>query len=244
MFLTVENARKSFGSEHVLNGVAFSLEEQHTLSILGQSGSGKTTLLKGISGLETFDSGRILLNGNDVSSTPPQKRGIVYLYQETLLFPHLNVYENVAFGLRLQKKKESEIIEATNRMLGDLELQDHARKQPDQLSGGQRQRVAFGRAIIVNPQLLLLDEPFGKLDVEIRGRMQELFKELASRYRITTLFVTHDLKEALLMGDRIGHLRGGVLKVYPETSEFIRDPDAGVQQEIAFWSDIDRRREK
>ena len=240
MFLHVEDLHKAFGAEPVLSGVQCTLAVRQTLSILGRSGGGKTTLLKIIAGLETPDGGTIRLDGRDITGLPPQQRGVVYLYQEPLLFPHLNVRENVAFGLRLRHVAAAQRRRRVTEMLEQLGVADHADKMPHQLSGGQRQRVAFGRAIIVNPALLLLDEPFGNLDVEIRASMQDLFKQVAADYGITTLFVTHDLKEAVLMGDRIAHLRGGRLKMYPSKQAFIADPEVGVQQEIAFWRALDR----
>jgi ABC-type sugar transport system ATPase subunit len=238
MFLSIERLLKRYGEELVVDGLSCELEAHQTLSILGRSGCGKTTLLKIIAGLEPADSGSIRLNGRDVTVEEPQTRGIVYLYQEPLLFPHLNVWDNVAFGLRLRKVGKPEIEERVGEMLDNIGLAAHAAKTPDQLSGGQRQRVAFGRAIIVNPRLLLLDEPFASLDVEIRASMQQLFKDLGRRFEITSIFVTHDLKEALLMGDHIAYMRDGRLKRYASRESFIRDPDVGVLDEIAFWSGL------
>lgn len=235
MFLEVSNIVKSFGNEHVVKDLSFGLEARNTLSILGQSGCGKTTMLKTIGGLLQPDAGSISLNGEDITNKAPGKRNIVYLYQEDLLFPHLNAFENVAFGLRLRKISDREIKDKVGAMLQSLELEDQVLKMPTQLSGGQRQRVSFGRAIITNPSLLLLDEPFGSLDTGTRERMQFLFKKLTQTYNITSLFVTHDLKEAVLMGDQIGYMRKGVLKVYPNKTDFINDPQTGVQNEIEFW---------
>lgn len=235
MFLEVSNIVKSFGNEHVVKDLSFGLEARNTLSVLGQSGCGKTTMLKTIGGLLQPDAGSISLNGEDITNKVPGKRNIVYLYQEDLLFPHLNAFENVAFGLRIKRLPEKEIRERVLTMLSSLEIERQAQKMPTELSGGQRQRVSFGRAIITNPALLLLDEPFGSLDAGTRERMQELFKRLTQNYNITSLFVTHDLKEAVLMGDKIGYMQKGVLKVYPNKSDFINDPETGVQNEIEFW---------
>ena len=238
MFLEVQHIVKSFGAEKVVKDLNFSLQAKQTLSILGKSGCGKTTMLKTIGGLATPDSGKILLNGVDITETKPEKRNIVYLYQEDLLFPHLNAYENIAFGLRLKKIPEGLINEKVEHMLHSLELERQADKMPTQLSGGQRQRVSFGRAISTNPSLLLLDEPFGSLDTGTRQRMQELFKKLTAEFNITSLFVTHDLKEAVLMGDQIGFMEDGVLKVYKDKKDFIQDPQTGVQSEIEFWGGL------
>lgn len=238
MFLEVKNITKSYHREQVVREFHLSLEAHKTLSILGRSGCGKTTMLKIIGGLVPADSGQITLDGQLLDPEIRRSKGVVYLYQEDLLFPHLNVFENIAFGLRLRKQVKEEIAEKVEKMIQSLELDGQAAKMPHQLSGGQRQRVSFGRAIITNPSLLLLDEPFGSLDAGTRQRMQELFKKLARDFRITSLFVTHDLKEAILMGDEIAFMRSGHLKVYKDKSEFIRDPETGVQNEIGFWESL------
>lgn len=233
-FLDIKDIRKSFGDTRVLNGISFDLAEHRTLAILGRSGCGKTTLLKIIAGLLDGD-GQVLLREQDISALPPQQRGIVYLYQETLLFPHLNVFENVAFGLRLRALPEAEIQIRVGALLESLGLAGHARSMPTALSGGQKQRVSFGRALIVEPRLLLLDEPFGALDTETRGAMQTLFKDIATRQGITSVFVTHDLKEAVLMGDRLGYMEGGLLHIYDNLDAFAADEKTGMRREIEFW---------
>jgi ABC-type sugar transport system ATPase subunit len=225
VFLQIHQLHKSYGGEAVLRGLDLSLAGRETLSVLGRSGCGKTTLLKVIAGLETADAGAVRLADRDVTHAEPQTRSAVYLYQEPLLFPHLNVRENIAFGLRLRNEPDNEVRRRVDEMLEDLELTPHVRKMPTQLSGGQRQRVAFGRAIIFRPALLLLDEPFASLDVEIRGSMQQVFKRIVKRYEIAAIFVTHDLKEALL-------------HAYDTRDAFIRDPDIGVMDEIAFWKGL------
>lgn len=209
-----------------------------TMSILGKSGCGKSTLLKIIAGLELQDNGQILLKEKDISHTKPNERNIVYLFQEPLLFPHLNVFENIAFGLRIRKVLPAEIQRKANEMLVSLELLDHQKKMPHQLSGGQKQRVAFGRAIIINPPLILLDEPFSSLDVEIRHAMQQLYKRLAKQFNITALFVTHDIKEALLMGDQIAYMENGIMQIFDNKKDFINDSRTGVKSEIAFWNTL------
>jgi len=232
--LSVENIRKSFGGTPVLNGVSFDLAAHETLAILGRSGCGKTTLLKILAGL--LDSeGRISLNATDITAQAPQQRGIIYLYQESLLFPHLNVFENIAFGLRLRKTAPDIVKNRTEAMLVGLGLTEHAQKMPTELSGGQKQRVAFGRALIIQPRLLLLDEPFGALDVETRTQMQELYKKVAAEQGISSVFVTHDLKEAVLMGDRLGYMESGNLHIYQNLQAFSTDPRTGMQQELNFW---------
>jgi ABC-type Fe3+/spermidine/putrescine transport system ATPase subunit len=238
MFLQVNNISKHYGSKTILNDISFALPAQKTLSILGKSGCGKSTLLKIISGIELHDNGSILLQGKNISFLSPNQRNIVYLFQEALLFPHLNVYENVAFGLRIRKEKSAQIASKVDAMLRSLELTEHVLKMPHQLSGGQKQRVAFGRALIINPPLILLDEPFSSLDVEIRSSMQQLYKTIAKQFELNALFVTHDLKEALLMGDMISYMDRGKLEIYESKQKFMNDPRTGVLNEIAFWNEL------
>jgi len=233
--LRVHDLHKSFSDEPVLRGVSLDLAQHEMLSVLGRSGSGKTTLLKILAGLEQADRGEITLHGEDIAQWSPKQRNIVYLYQEALLFPHLDAFENIAFGLRLRGLPKAEVQQRVERMLAQLELEDQAYKQPHQLSGGQRQRVSFGRALIIEPPLLLLDEPFGALDLETRASMQGLLKRVARDLGMTAIFVTHDLKEAILMGDRLGYMRAGLLDLYPDVQAFIEDPRTEAAGEIDFW---------
>jgi len=238
MLLECKNISKTFKSEKVLNNLSFDLDEHKTLSILGKSGCGKTTLLKIISGITQADKGDIFLRGNKINDIPVNKRNIVYLYQEALLFPHLNVYENIAFSLRLKKMGETEIRLKTEEMIEHLELTEQKNKMPHRLSGGQKQRVAFGRALIINPVLLLLDEPFGNLDTGTRESMQNFYRRIANEYKITSIFVTHDIKEAIIMGDKIGLMEKGKLSVFNNVDDFINHPDTGVSKEINFWQNL------
>ncbi len=238
MFLEVKNISKNYGVKQILNQITFTLPAHETLSILGKSGCGKSTLLKVVSGLEFQDDGIMQLQGKDISTLAPHLRNVVYLFQEALLFPHLNVFDNIAFGLRIRKETNAQIKQKVDEMLRRLELTGHVHKMPHQLSGGQKQRVAFGRALIINPPLILLDEPFSSLDVEIRASMQQLYKEIAKEFSITALFVTHDLKEALLMGDKISYMDNGKLEVYESKHDFINDVKTGVQNEIKFWNEL------
>ncbi|WP_235297356.1 ABC transporter ATP-binding protein [Portibacter marinus] len=238
MFLEVHDIEKSYNKEAIVSELNINLEKHKTLSILGRSGCGKTTMLKMIAGLTPIDQGVIKLDGVRVDEIEASKRNIVYLYQEDLLFPHLSVFENIAFGLRIKKIKDHIVDDRVIEMIENLELQGHGSKMPHQISGGQRQRVAFGRAIITNPALLLLDEPFGSLDAGTRKNMQTLFLRLAKTFNITSLFVTHDLKEAILMGDEIAYMDKGKLKIYKDRSSFINDPETGVLAETEFWKQL------
>jgi ABC-type Fe3+/spermidine/putrescine transport system ATPase subunit len=238
MFLECNNISKTYKSENVLNNLSLNLEEHKTLSILGKSGCGKTTLLKIISGITQTDKGDIYLKGNRINDIPVNKRNIVYLYQEPLLFPHLNVFENIAFSLLLKKVDNRVVQTKTDEMIEHLELTEQKAKMPHQLSGGQKQRAAFGRALIINPVLLLLDEPFGNLDSSTRESMQNFYSRIANEYKITSIFVTHDIKEAIIMGDRIGLMDNGKLSIFNSVDDFINHPDTGVSKEINFWKTL------
>ena len=238
MFLTLQSISKHYGGNQVLQQIDCNIPSHITMSILGKSGCGKSTLLKIIAGLEQQDMGKIFLEKKDISHTKPNERNIVYLFQEPLLFPHLNVFENIAFGLRIRKFVAGEIKQKVQEMLNSLELTEHQVKMPHQLSGGQKQRVAFGRAVIINPPLILLDEPFSSLDAEIRNAMQHLYKRLAKQFNITALFVTHDIKEALLMGDQIAYMENGMLQIFDTKQDFINDSRTGVKNEIEFWNTL------
>jgi putrescine transport system ATP-binding protein len=234
-FLKIEHLSKRFGDHQVLNDVSLSVAKHEVLSVLGKSGSGKTTLLKIIAGLEKEDAGGVLLSRKLINHQPPQQRNIVYLYQEPLLFPHLNVRKNISFGLELRKVSVVKIASQVDELLEQIGLKDQGLKMPNQLSGGQRQRVSFARALIIEPQVLLLDEPFGALDTETRYQMQELFKKVSREKQLTSIFITHDLKEAMIMGDNIGKIEHGNYRTYASKSKFFNDPDSGAQAEAAFW---------
>lgn len=235
--LQITDLAKRYGVTAVFDAVNLELPRGRTLAVLGASGCGKTTLLRVIAGLEAADAGRIRLDGRDIEQLSPQQRQALYLYQEPLLFPHLDVLENVAFGLRLRRCPQRELRAICSELLAQLELEGLERRMPEQLSGGQRQRVAFGRALAVRPQLLL-DEPFGSLDAQTRSSMQMLFQRVAAQYGMTTVFVTHDVQEALRIGDCFAVLAEGRLNSFASRADFCADPASGVARELAFWSQI------
>ena len=237
-FLSVASLDKRYGAERVLDGATLDAAEGETLAVLGRSGSGKTTLLRLVAGLDTPDGGTVTLAGRRLDGLAPEAREAVYLSQEPLLFPHLDVRGNVAFGLRVRRVPRAEADARVDAMLRELDLAEHAAKRADQLSGGQRQRVAFGRALAVEPRLLLLDEPFGALDAETRAQMQRLFGRVARAHGITALFVTHDLKEALVVGSRWARMEAGRVVTYDSRAAFAADAATGVADEVAFWRSV------
>ncbi len=235
MLLQTENISHSYNGESVLKNINITLPFNNTCSILGKSGCGKTTLLKIIAGITIQDKGNVLLNNNNINKQPPSQRNIVYMSQEPLLFPHLNVFDNIAFGLRVRKEPDAVIQKKVVNLLEQLGLASQRLKMQQQLSGGQKQRVNFGRALIVNPPLMLLDEPFGNLDAHTRADMQLLYKNMVAEFKIGSLFVTHDVKEAILMADSIGFMEAGNLHTYENKQAFINDEKTGAQAEINFW---------
>lgn len=236
--LVVRDLQKSYAGQPVLKGLSFELEHGNNLAVLGSSGCGKTTMLQILAGLIQADAGQVILNGEDLTALRPEKRGLVYLSQEPLLFPHLDVSENIGFGLSLRGLTKPVIRERSARMLDRLGLAGMDERKPGSLSGGQKQRVAFGRALILEPAVLLLDEPFGSLDAATRGDMQAFYRSLSAELGTTTLFVTHDLKEALIMGDQLARMDQGRLTVYHNQQAFVQEPSNGVQQEWEFWRNL------
>lgn len=236
--LQVRGLRKAFGTQRVLDDVSFDVRGGAVLAVLGASGAGKTTLLRVLAGLEDADAGEVTLAGRSVTTLPAEARGAVALSQEPLLFPHLDVFENIAFGLHVRGTSASDIERRVASWLQALDLDGFARRRPETLSGGQRQRVAFARALVVKPALLLLDEPFSSLDPETRATMQALFLRSVRPQAIGSVFVTHDLGEALRVGDAFARLDAGHLTTYPDQASFCADPRNGVAREAAFWRGI------
>ncbi|MGJ3243596.1 MAG: ABC transporter ATP-binding protein [Opitutales bacterium] len=238
--LCLRGLRKAFGAQRVLENVDLELPDGTIQTVLGESGCGKTTLLRILAGTIPADAGRIELDGRVIDGLAPRERGVLHLGQEALLFDHLDCYENIAFALRLRRAPAAEIESLVEPLLEATGLGPHRRKRAWELSGGQKQRAAFARALVARPRVLLLDEPFGSLDGETRHEMQILFTRLAREHAMTALFVTHDLKEAIRVGDRYATLRGGGLHCYPDRRAFLADPASGVPDEIAFWQTIGR----
>ncbi len=205
----IENVRKLFGKNEVLKGVTLEIPSGKFFAILGPSGSGKTTLLRVIAGFETPDQGRVLFDGKDVTEKPPYERGVALVPQNWALWPHMTVFENVAFGLKVMKLPPSEVRERVEEALELLGLRGLEDRYPHQLSGGQQQRVALARALVVRPKLLLLDEPLSNLDAVLRIRLRGELKRLQRELGLTAVYVTHDQEEALALADELAVISEG-----------------------------------
>ena len=197
MGITVEGASKSFGDFQALNDVSIEVPNGSLTALLGPSGSGKSTLLRAIAGLETLDAGRVMIDDEDVSSKPTQKREVGFVFQHYAAFKHMTVFENVGFGLKIRKWDKAKISDRVHELLRLVQLDGLADRYPSQLSGGQRQRMALARALAVEPQVLLLDEPFGALDAKVRKDLRTWLRNLHEEMHVTTIFVTHDQEEAM-----------------------------------------------
>jgi sulfate/thiosulfate transport system ATP-binding protein len=215
MNITVENVSKHFGSSKTaaLENVNLNVESGELVALLGPSGSGKTTLLRAIAGLEAPDSGRILFDGIDATERAPGERGVGFVFQHYALFKHMTVFENVAFGLRVRPRETRpsnlEIEKRVRELLKLVQLDFAERRHPWQLSGGQRQRIALARALAVEPNVLLLDEPFGALDAKVREELRDWLRRLHDEIHLTSVFVTHDQDEALEIADRVAVFNAG-----------------------------------
>lgn len=203
MYVELKNINKVFGDYKASNNVNFGIEKGKLVALLGPSGSGKTTILRMIAGLEHPDSGDIIIDGKVVNDIPASKRGIGFVFQNYALFRYMTVYDNIAFGLRVQKVSKKKIDERVKELIKLIGLEGLDNRFPSQLSGGQRQRVAFARALAPNPQLLLLDEPFAAIDAKVRQELRSWLKEMIEKLGVTSIFVTHDQDEAIEVADEI-----------------------------------------
>ena len=201
--LSISNICKNFGDVTALNNFSIDIDEGEFITILGPSGCGKTTLLRIISGLESPDKGKVVLDGTDITDYPPEKRNINTVFQNYALFPHMNVFNNIAYGLRLKKIPKDEIKHKVDDALQLVRLNGYEKRKINQLSGGQKQRVAIARALVLNPKVLLLDEPLGALDHNLRISMQDELKKMQKLSGTTFIYITHDQDEALNLSDRI-----------------------------------------
>lgn len=220
----IKNLTKEYDGDIILKGIDLTIHQNEFVTLLGPSGCGKTTLLRIIGGFDTPTSGEVNFDGKDLIQIPSYKREINTVFQKYALFPHLNVFDNIAFGLRMKKVPESEVKERVNRMLKMVKLFDYANRRIDSLSGGQQQRIAIARALVNRPKVLLLDEPLGALDLKLRQDMQYELKEIQREMGITFIFVTHDQEEALTMSDTIVVLNDGLIQQIGTPVDIYNEP--------------------
>jgi sulfate transport system ATP-binding protein len=237
--IMVRGANKHYGDFAALDNVDFEVPSGSLTALLGPSGSGKSTLLRAIAGLDLPDTGTITINGRDVTHIPPQRRGIGFVFQHYAAFKHLTVRDNVAFGLKIRKRPKAEIKEKVDNLLEVVGLSGFQTRYPNQLSGGQRQRMALARALAVDPEVLLLDEPFGALDAKVREDLRAWLRRLHDEVHVTTVLVTHDQSEALDVADRIAVInKGRIEQVGPPTDVYDAPANAFVMSFLGAVSSL------
>lgn len=223
--LELKNIRKGFSDEEeVLKGISLAIGKGEFITLLGSSGCGKTTTLRIIAGLENPDAGQVFLDGKDVTALNPEDRDVNTVFQNYALFPHMNVADNIGYGLKLKKVPKTEIRKRVKEMLELVQLPGYEKRKPSELSGGQKQRVAIARALINNPSVLLLDEPLGALDLQLRRAMQVELKRLQKKLGITFIYITHDQEEAINMSDRIAVMNHGTFEQIGTPDEIYNHP--------------------
>ena len=236
--LELKNIEKHFGNTEVLNGITISVKRGEFITLLGPSGCGKTTTLRIIAGLESPDRGQVLLNGQDVTQLPPEKRDVHTVFQSYALFPHMTVEENVGYSLKIQGFSREKIRSAVADALRLVQLENLGKRMPSELSGGQKQRVAIARALIGRPSLILLDEPLGALDLQLRRKMQLELKNLQMQLHLTFIYITHDQEEALTMSDRIAVMREGSFQQIGTPAEIYDSPRTSYVAEFVGQANI------
>lgn len=222
--LQLKNINKYFGKNHVIKNVDLNFEKGHFITFLGPSGCGKTTLLRMIAGFYEPDEGEILLNGKNIEKVPPYDRNTAMVFQEYALFPHMNVFDNVSYGLRVKKKSKDEIEKRVKQALALMQLEGMEKRFPNQMSGGQQQRVAVARALVMNPEVLLLDEPLSNLDAKLRESVRVELRQIQQKMGLSTIYVTHDQSEALSMSDAIVVLKDGIVHQVGTPQEIYFEP--------------------
>ena len=228
MSLEVAQLSRRFGDAQALRDVSLAVRGGEFVALLGPSGSGKTTLLRVLAGLDFADAGTVRIDGRDMSAVPARERGIGFVFQNYALFRHMSVFENIAFGLRVrpraQRPPRAEIARRVEALLGRMGIAELARRLPEQISGGQRQRVALARALAIEPRLLLLDEPFGALDAEVRKGLRRWLRALHAELGLTSLFVTHDQEEAMELADRVAVMQAGAVVQFDTPAAILDRP--------------------
>lgn len=222
--LIIENLTKKFSKNEGVENINLCVKEHELLTLLGPSGCGKTTILRAIGGFNQIDSGRILLDGKEIQDLQPEKRPTGMVFQSYNLWPHMTIYENMAFGMQIRKCRKEQIKKEIQKMLELVRMDGSEKKYPSQLSGGQQQRIAIARALVLKPSLLLLDEPFSALDAKIRGQMRKELKRIQREAGLTVMFVTHDQEEAMAISDRIAVMRQGHMEQVGKPEEIYDHP--------------------
>lgn len=236
--LSLENIEKSFDGDNVLKNISLDIGRGEFVTLLGSSGCGKTTTIRIIAGLLTPDSGKVVLNGKDITMLAPEKRDVNTVFQNYALFPHMNVEKNIGYGLKLKKMPANEIKAEVEKALSLVQLEGFEKRNPSQLSGGQKQRVAIARAIVNKPSVLLLDEPLGALDLMLRRQMQSELKKLQKALGITFIYITHDQEEALNMSSRIVVMRNGNIEQIGTPSEVYDTPKTAFVAEFVGGANL------
>ena len=224
IIIDLKNIDVSYGENKILDNISLYIRDKEFITLLGPSGCGKTTTLRVIAGFTQPDKGDVIFNGKKINNVPPYKRQVNTIFQKYALFPHLNVFENIAFGLRLKKKSDAEIKERVAEMLELVNLKGFSKRNIDSLSGGQQQRVAIARALANDPKVLLLDEPLAALDLKLRKDMQVELKNIQQKLGITFIFVTHDQEEALSMSDTVVVMDNGVIQQIGTPQDIYNEP--------------------
>ncbi len=223
--IVIKNLKKSFGENKVINNFNIDIKDGEFIVLVGPSGCGKSTLLRMVSGLESIDQGEIFLDTKLINNLIPSKREIAMVFQSYALYPHMNVFENMSFGLKMEKISKNEINEKVNHAAATLQIEDLLERKPKQLSGGQRQRVAIGRAITRNPKVFLFDEPLSNLDAALRSEMRVEISKLHKKLKTNIIYVTHDQIEAMTLADRIVVLNKGIIEQFGTPNEIYTDPN-------------------
>lgn len=231
-YVELRNINKTYGKFKASNDINLEIEKGKLIALLGPSGSGKTTILRMIAGLETADSGDIVIDGKVVNDVPASKRGIGFVFQNYALFRYMTVYDNIAFGLKVNKWKKSDIKKRVDELIELVGLSGMEKRYPNQLSGGQRQRVAFARALAPNPELLLLDEPFAAIDAKVRQELRSWLRDMITKVGITSIFVTHDQDEAIEVADEIVVTNHGHIEQIGTPREIYREPKTAFMAEF------------
>jgi multiple sugar transport system ATP-binding protein len=222
--VTIRKVHKHYADFHAVKGVSLEIKDKEFVVLVGPSGCGKTTTLRMVAGLETISEGDIMIGNKIVNELPPMDRDIAMVFQNYALYPHMTVYDNMAFGLKMRKFDKAEIAKRVNNAADILDIKGHLSRKPRMLSGGQRQRVALGRAIVRNPQVFLFDEPLSNLDAKLRVQMRVELKKLHQRLATTSIYVTHDQVEAMTLGDRVVVMKDGLIQQVGEPLELYNNP--------------------